>query len=134
MKGVSAVIAAILMLMITMALAGVAYFYISGIFAAKTALIEPVGDASVTAGAGPSTCSISWRIRNTAATGVTVTVQNVSLIGCTSFTGFSALDTSFSMVGGETKTIGAIGCKNVQTHIAKAVGPSNTVNLIAFCP
>jgi flagellin-like protein len=37
-KGVSAVIATILMLMITIALAGTAYLYITGIFTAKTAV------------------------------------------------------------------------------------------------
>lgn len=39
MKGVSAVIATILMLLITIALAGTAYLYISGIFTAKTGVV-----------------------------------------------------------------------------------------------
>ena len=44
LKGISAVIATILMLVITIALAGTAYFYISGIFTTQTQGIE-VADA-----------------------------------------------------------------------------------------
>jgi flagellin-like protein len=47
MKGVSAVIATILMLMITIALAGTAYLYITGIFGAKTGVVLSIdGTAS----------------------------------------------------------------------------------------
>jgi len=42
MKGVSAVIATILMLIITIALAGMAYMYIAGVFTARTQGIEVV--------------------------------------------------------------------------------------------
>lgn len=45
MKGISAVIAVILMLVITIALAGSAYMFISGIFTSKTAVILSVEDA-----------------------------------------------------------------------------------------
>ena len=45
MKGVSAVIATILMLMITIALAGMAYMYISGVFTARTAVVLAITDA-----------------------------------------------------------------------------------------
>ena len=50
MKGVSAVIATILMLMITIALAGTAYLYITGIFGAKTSVVLSIDGTA-------STCS-----------------------------------------------------------------------------
>ncbi len=57
MKGVSAVIATILMLMITIAIAGMAYMYISGIFTTRTQGIE-IADYYCTAG------TVTLRIRN----------------------------------------------------------------------
>jgi flagellin-like protein len=42
MKGISTVIATLMMLLITMALAGMAYMYISGVFTAQTQGIEVV--------------------------------------------------------------------------------------------
>jgi flagellin-like protein len=45
MKGVSAVIATILMLMITIALAGTAYMYISGVFTARTGVVLSISDS-----------------------------------------------------------------------------------------
>ena len=50
MKGISAVIATILMLMITIALAGTAYLYITGVFTARTGVVVSV-DPSTTCGA-----------------------------------------------------------------------------------
>ena len=49
MKGVSAVIATILMLMITIALAGTAYMYISGVFSARTAVVMAISDSECNA-------------------------------------------------------------------------------------
>jgi flagellin-like protein len=45
MKGVSAVIATILMLMITIALAGTAYMYITGVFQSRTAVVLAISDS-----------------------------------------------------------------------------------------
>lgn len=45
MKGISTVIATILMLMITIALAGTAYLYISGTFTQQTAVVIELQDA-----------------------------------------------------------------------------------------
>jgi flagellin-like protein len=50
MKGISAVIATILMLVITIALAGTAYMYISGIFTTQTQGIEVLDAYCVSAG------------------------------------------------------------------------------------
>ncbi len=46
MKGISAVVATLLMLIITIGLAGLAYSYISGVFTARTAVILSVDAAS----------------------------------------------------------------------------------------
>ena len=55
MKGISGVIATILMLMITIALAGTAYLYITGVFTSRTGVVLsieqalcPVGGAVIT--------------------------------------------------------------------------------------
>ncbi len=46
MKGVSTVIATLLMLIITIALAGLAYTYISGVFSARTAVVFDIIEAT----------------------------------------------------------------------------------------
>ncbi|MBI2543134.1 MAG: hypothetical protein HYW24_03040 [Candidatus Aenigmarchaeota archaeon] len=48
MKGISTVIATILMLMITIALAGTAYLYISGTFTQQTGVVLELQDATCT--------------------------------------------------------------------------------------
>jgi len=62
MKGVSAVIATILMLMITIAMAGVAYMYISGIFTAKTGVVIEIDESATSCGAANA---ITVWVRNT---------------------------------------------------------------------
>ena len=82
MKGVSAVIAIILMLMITIALAGMAYTYMSGVFTAKTAVVLTITDAEC-----KSTGVRVW-VRNdgtvsSGAVTVTVTTSAGGTITCT---------------------------------------------------
>jgi flagellin-like protein len=55
MKGISAVIATILMLMITIALAGMAYMYISGIYSAKTGVVVRIDETRTSCVAGTVT-------------------------------------------------------------------------------
>ena len=56
MKGISAVIATILMLMITIALAGTAYLYITGVFTSRTGVVLSIEQAtSCAANSGPIT-------------------------------------------------------------------------------
>ena len=76
MKAVSTVIATLLMLIITIALAGVAYTYISGVFTARTAVALSVEDAFC----DPNLNKIYVVVRNdgtTDATNVNVTVAGV---------------------------------------------------------
>ena len=73
MKGISAVIATILMLMITIALAGTAYLYITGVFTSRTGVVLSLDAQSSSCGA--SNGNITVFIRNdgtTVATGLTL--------------------------------------------------------------
>jgi flagellin-like protein len=70
MKGISTVIATLLMLIITIALAGLAYSYISGIFTARTAVVLTITDAVCPGDA----ITVTVRNDGTAASG-TITVS-----------------------------------------------------------
>ena len=77
MKGISDVIAVLLMLIITIALAGLAYAYITGVFTSRTAVVLSV-DA---AGSQCTSNKFNIMVRNdgTAKSGsVTVTITNSS--------------------------------------------------------
>lgn len=63
MKGVSAVIATILMLLITIALAGTAYLYITGIFTSRSGVVLSVDPSSI-CGATGATYWINLAIKN----------------------------------------------------------------------
>lgn len=79
MKGVSAVIATILMLMITIALAGTAYMYITGVFQSRTAVVLAISDSDC------DDTNIKVWIRNDGsqqATGVNVAIDG-SDVTCT---------------------------------------------------
>jgi flagellin-like protein len=60
MKGISTVVATLLMLIITIALAGLAYSYISGIFTARTAVVLAIAGADC----NPTTNNITVTLRN----------------------------------------------------------------------
>ncbi|MBI5871503.1 hypothetical protein HZB88_00250 [archaeon] len=126
MKAISAIIGTILILMITLALVSVSYFYIFGIYTTKTLVIEGVGVPTVTK--EDSTCSITWKIRNLAADTVSVTISKVSTAACTLST-----TSPSNIIGGGSLDITATGCAVNNNHVFKAAGPSNTVNLIAYC-
>lgn len=75
MKGISAIIATILMLMITIALAGLAYTYIIGLWGGRTGVvlsIDPAGTSCV----GDTIIVALRNDGNMDATGVTVTAYN----------------------------------------------------------
>jgi flagellin-like protein len=75
MKGISTVVATLLMLIITIALAGLAYSYISGVFTARTAVILTVADTTC------NTSHITVWVRNDGTTScgtVTFTAEGVS--------------------------------------------------------
>jgi flagellin-like protein len=138
MKGVSAVIATILMLMITIAMAGVAYMYISGIFTAKTGTIVEMDESA-------TSCSIT--------SGVTVYVRNTGTIAFDmskiALSGTKSDGTGpLTVTGGPncraagTTLIaggGALKCDSTLTGVTPGnnrivvSGPSNTVTGTIYC-
>jgi len=103
MKGISGVIAVILMLMITMALAGSAYLFISGAFSRQTQGIELV-DAFCVGG-------LEARIlfRNAETNDITFVGSGGTFLGCTPTTGSPATCGSISvnrLSGGGTASFG----------------------------
>lgn len=102
MKGISEVIALILMLVITIALAGTAYLYISGIFTTQTQGIE-VSDAFCTpySTLSPPAGNITMTIRNLGTSPVTaITCAQIAPAGgiCGASSGSS--ETGFNFPGG----------------------------------
>jgi len=83
MKGVSAIIATILMLVITIGLAGTAYVYISGMMTGKTAYTISVIDYSCSLCVPPQVCTRNIELTvsndgtaNIASAGITIFVDN----------------------------------------------------------
>jgi len=128
MKGISAVIATILMLMITVAMVGVAYMYISGMLTGS--ISHSINLASATCNAGASSY---------------VTVRNLDPnedLFTTDLTVF--LDGAIATVGWSTNPIPAkgttmgtitnpLGPGIGTTTIIKVAGPSNSGELTVYC-
>lgn len=137
MKGVSAVIATILMLMITIALAALAYTYISGAFTQATGVVVQI-DATATTCSGSA---ITVYVRNS---GTEQTdASKISLSG-TSSTG---VPLGVSVVNGPCGLSslklpaggGAVKCTTTLTGATQGnnrvvvSGPSNTVTGSVYC-
>lgn len=80
MRGVSSVIAVILMLMIVIALAGVAFLYISGVFTQRTGVVLEVDWAATRCASGTNVITVF--IRNTGT--IPTTADKITLSGTTS--------------------------------------------------
>jgi len=135
MKGVSAVIATILMLMITIALAGLAYLYISGIFTAKTGIVIEF-DETATSCTGTT---VTVYVRNTGT--IPVTTDKIALSGTNStgsaFTLGGNCDNSSTVTlaaGGGALKCGNTGTGGRGTNTIIASGPSNTARGTVYCP
>lgn len=132
MKGISTVLATLLMLIITIALAGVAYAYISGIFQTKATKLINVVDSSCSANTGffitvknldsfneIDTSEIIVRVNDT-----TVTSDNISWDP----------ETISANSGTSIATIKCPVCASAGTaHRIRVIGPSNTEQSTAFC-
>ena len=134
-KGVSAVIATILMLMITIAMAGLAYGFISGAFTQKTGVVIEIDET----GTSCSGVTITVNVRNTGT--MATNTNKVTLSGTDS--------TGTSITGGDCDTLAAkqdlyagAGAKKcgktltgtAGTNTVVASGPSNTVSGTVYCP
>jgi flagellin-like protein len=110
MKGVSAVIATILMLMITIALSGMAYMYISGIFTSKTSTGVEVVDTYCAGG----NATITLRNIGTTALNVGTTCTATE---CGSFTVARTSPSAF-VAPGDVFTVSPTGSVNPGTTFA----------------
>jgi flagellin-like protein len=132
-KGISAVIATILMLVITIAMAGMAYMYITGVFVGKTAqtidLIYATCDGKnvtvILKNTGTTSVDVS-DLRFFVVDGTTVTQDNdagcdVTTLDPGSTTICNEFDKNGAEVGSGTKSI-------------RIVGPSNVVSGPVYCP
>jgi flagellin-like protein len=132
MKGISAVIATILMLMITIALAGVAYMYISGIFTAKTGVVIEF-DATATK---CSSTAITVYLRNT---GTITTTLNLITVSGTNSAGGSIAGGPCAGSGSLNPGAGSSQCTvpltgTAGTNTILASGPTNTARGTVYCP
>ncbi len=122
MKGVSAVIATILMLLITIALAGMAYMYISGLVGPRTRSLALV-DAWCSSG------EVSALIRNDGASSVTTDEQTFVSVDESCTEPSKALITASN-----TTTYKFTSCGTTARYQKwKLIGPGNTVDISVYC-
>lgn len=132
MKGISAVIATILMLMITIAMAGVAYMYISGIFTQQTGTLVEI-DETATSCAGTT---ITVYVRNP---GMTAYNKNLISISGTNSAGAALTLGGFCTAGTLNAGAGALTCGTTLTGATNGnnrivvSGPSNTATGSVYC-
>jgi flagellin-like protein len=118
MKGISTVVATLLMLIITIALAGLAYSYISGIFTARTAVILTIADATCNA-----TYVTAW-VRNDGTTScgtVTVAVDGNTCTISNLGSGQVNYCSAPKPTGSGYKTVRAFGCGSTASGSAYCV-------------
>lgn len=132
MKGISTVLATLLMLIITIALAGVAYAYISGIFESKATRIINVVDASCRANTG-----FFLTVKNLDAFNAIDTNDIIVRVNDTTVTSGNIIwePTNISANSGtSTATISCPVCASAGTaHGIRVIGPSNAEQATAFC-
>ena len=122
MKGISAVIATILMLMITVAMVGLAYMYISGMFASRTA--QAISLSSVDCAGG----DIHVMVKNDGTESITLTDIDV-------FVDSGAVNDcvgSGSVAAGAVQMCDAISA-SAGSHTLRIVGPSNSITGTVYC-
>jgi len=131
MKGVSAVIATILMLMIVIALAGMAYMYLIGMFTSRTSKTIDITDAGCyptqTPGYYVSIKNLDATAPITVASDLTARVDGIAagIVGCNSasIAASSTVNCNVSIAGG------AVG----SFHKVRIIGPANSAEEPASC-
>ena len=122
MKGISTVIATILMLLITVGMAGMAYMYISGMFTSEVAQRISLSSADCTGG------EISVMVKNSGTESITITdirlhIDSDADVPCKS---------SGTLSAGSSTLCESID-KAAGTHTVKIVGPANAVTGSVYC-
>lgn len=122
MKGISAIVATLLMLIITIGLAGLAYSYISGVFTTKTKTISLV-DAFC------SDRKAHFVVRNEGTTDITTNELTAVKTG-------NNCDDDLEMAAipaGKTVMLNATNCNTGPVNF-RLIGPSNAIQLNTYCP
>jgi flagellin-like protein len=139
MKGVSAVIATILMLMIVIALAGMAYMYLIGMFTSRTAKTIDITDAGCRPLPGGTVNPVNGyyvSIKNLdVSTPVLVSELSVRIDGNLVTFNSTVCPGATSIVGGATQNcdIAAASDKAGTFHRIRIVGPANAAEEPANC-
>ena len=129
MKGISDVIAMLLMLVITIGLVGLAYSYISGIFTSKTAVVlSIVPEAS---SCTPSTINIAVRNDGTSASGsVTISVTAPSgANACSNSVSINSIGPGIQ----QTATCNRVSGQGAGYYKVVATTSGSTANGIIYC-
>lgn len=135
MKGISAVIATIMMLVITIALAGVAYLYISGIFTQQTGRIVALEESATFC----NTTGIFLYVKNTGTQAFSKSNLNIGLQGSTlrdcnsTAAGDTAVPPGGASVLCENSITGTAQGFNTIIVSGKGLGPTNTIRTPISC-
>ena len=121
MKGISTIIATLLMLVITIGLAGMAYSYISGVFTARTRTIELI-DAFCVGTTG------SAIIRNSGSDIIRSGEQTIEDVDAAC----SKPDTR-DLLPGKSERYDFTNCGTGRYHSYRLIGPSNAVEIRFRC-
>ena len=135
MKGISAVIATIMMLVITIALAGVAYLYISGIFTQQTGRIVALDESATFC----NTTGVFLYVKNTGTqaflkSNLNIGLQGAALHDCNStVAGDSSIPPGGASVSCESPVTGTVQGFNSIVVSGKGLGPTNTIRSPISC-
>lgn len=124
MKGISEIIGVIMILIITLTIASMTYTYVGNVYAQSTRPIEII-DAYCIAG------NVTFVIRNGGTTDL-----NANSLTCTplSQTCSSSCSLPSDIPAGGAGSVTAVGCTNGRAHTWRLRGPSNGMDLYAYCP
>jgi flagellin-like protein len=134
MKGVSAVIATILMLMIVIALAGMAYMYLIGMFTSRTAKTIDITDAGCRAGQSVNGYYVSIKNLDTA-TPVAFSELTARLDGNIVTINSTSCPLALTIAPGNTTScdIATAGDTAGKFHRIRIIGPANSAEEPANC-
>jgi flagellin-like protein len=136
MKGVSAVIATIMMLVMTIALAGMAYMFISGAFTAQTGRIMELEAGAVTCTG--ATRNITVYIKNIGSIDYYTNETSVGLAGatlsaCDSTAAAQIVTAGSAPVKCGIQLLGSPGPNTVVVVGSGKLGPTNSVRGTVYC-
>ncbi len=130
MKGISAIVATLLILIITIGLAGLAYSYISGVFTTKTKTISLVDAFCAPDENGDNVAH--FVIRNEGTTAITHTELSVVKTGSSPCD--LKISTGLTIKPGSTVMLNTTGDCGTGSVSFRLIGPSNAIQLNAYCP